>query len=359
MRLSDFRPLFQPHLDAFIAAKSCGYDGIARDEFLSQLLDYPALLTRGSGKRIRPFVALTMFNALAEKRDDDVLVALVGLEVFHLFCLVHDDVIDRGTQRYGMATLNNYVENEMRSRGRYGEYSRIGDAQAMLVGDLLFSWSHDAMHAAANFPGADSAALQSAFRAMIDEVVVGQMIDVDMMSRRDTTRETIERKMLLKTASYTFVRPMQIGAALAGASTRAESFCREFGASLGLAFQMQDDLLDLVATPDTTHKTLFCDLRDGTHTLLTQHVLERGSDAQRAELRALLGADLGAPDRARVLALFGESGALSAIREQIAARLDEAETLIESGPLGAPERESFRDLLKTLARRDAAEKVES
>ena len=355
MRLSEFRPLFQPHLDAFIAAKSGGYAGIARDEFLSQLLDYPARLTRGSGKRIRPFVAFAMFNALCENpsetRDDEVLSALVGLEVFHLFCLVHDDVIDRGTQRYGMATLNNYVENEMRSRGRYGEYSRIGDAQAMLIGDLLFSWSHDAMHAA-NFPGADSDALQSTFRAMIDEVVVGQMIDVDMMSRRDTTRETIERKMLLKTASYTFVRPMQIGAALAGASTRAESFCREFGAALGLAFQMQDDLLDLVATPDTTHKTLFCDLRDGTHTLLTQHVLECGSAAQRDELRALLGADLGAPDRARVLALFGESGALSAIREQIAARLHEAETLIESGPLGEAERESFRDLLETLARRD-------
>ena len=356
MRLSEFRPRFQPYLDAFIAAKSGGYAGIACDEFLSQLLDYPARLTRGSGKRIRPFVAFAMFDALCEKssetRDDEVLSVLVGLEVFHLFCLVHDDVIDRGTQRYGIATLNNYVENEMRSRGRYGEYSRIGDAQAMLIGDLLFSWSHDAMHDAANFPGADSDALQGAFRAMIDEVVVGQMIDVDMMSRRDTTRETIERKMLLKTASYTFVRPMQIGAALAGASTRAESFCREFGAALGLAFQMQDDLLDLVATPDTTHKTLFCDLRDGTHTLLTQHVLENGSATQRDELRALLGADLGSEDRARVLALFDDSGALLAVREQIARRLCEAENLIERGPLGEKDRESFRDLLQTLSRRD-------
>jgi geranylgeranyl diphosphate synthase type I len=355
MRLIEFRPRFQPHLDAFIARKSRDYAAVARDEWLQQLLEYPAQLARGSGKRIRPFVAFSMFQALKQNeeiREDEILAALVGLEVFHLFCLVHDDVIDRGTQRYGLPTLNNFVENEMRTRGRYGEYSRIGDAQAMLVGDLLFSWSHDAMRESATFSEADAKALENSFRAMIDEVVVGQMIDVDMMSQRDTTRETIERKMLLKTASYTFVRPMQIGAALAGASTRIDEFCHEFGAALGLAFQMQDDLLDLIATPDTTQKTLFCDLRDGTHTLLTQYVLECGNSAQRDELRALLGADLGPQDRARVLALFEKSGALATIRDQISQRLREAETLLKNAPLGENERESFRDLIQILSHRD-------
>lgn len=349
MRIEEFRPQLQPHLDGFIARKAGSYASLIDDTFLRSLLDYPSRLAGASGKRIRPYVAYLLFRSHAGRDSESAIRVLVSLELFHLFCLVHDDIIDKGTQRYGLPTIHHFAAEQMRQDGRQSQHAHIGEAHALLIGDLLFSWSHEALNGG-DFPNRVLDHVRRVFHTMIDEVVIGQMLDVDLMTQRHTRRETIERKIELKTASYTFVRPMQIGAALA--ESDCDGFCEELGLALGMAFQVQDDLLDLVGTPRTTQKTLFADLRDGTHTLFTQHILESGSEEDIRDLRALMGANLTSDDRERVLDLFTRSGALESGRDIVSRNLQIAGRLINDGTLRQPERDGFCELISLLEKRD-------
>jgi geranylgeranyl diphosphate synthase, type I len=341
MDIESFRERFQPYLDEFITQKNRNYDGYTRDPVLASVLDYPRQLVAGTGKRIRPYAAYSMFRALNGGDSEDTLRLLVALELFHLFCLVHDDVIDRGTERYSMPTLHRYVAGELSVQKRLSNHEHIGNSQAILLGDLLFAWAHEAFYSNSGFSRRAIAEAQRFFVLMIDEVVIGQMLDVDMMTRRDTSLDIIQQKTLLKTASYTFIRPLQIGAALAERSAECEEFCYELGLGLGMAFQTQDDLLDLIGTPATTRKTLFSDLRENQHTFFTQYILEHGSQTERETLRQLLGADLQPQDRERVIDLFQSSGAIDHGRATIEGYLDRACHAIDTAPVQIADKQAF------------------
>ncbi len=350
MRLETFRTQLQPHLDAFVADKTRSYSPLLHDAFLRELLDYPALLANASGKRIRPYVAFLIFRSGCDDAEmqEKALRTLVSLELFHLFCLVHDDIIDKGTQRYGLPTIHAFAARHLREKNTK-EAEHIAQSHAILIGDLLFSWSHEALNGG-DFSHRVLDCARRVFTTMIDEVVIGQMLDVDLMTKNETSRAVIERKIHLKTASYTFVRPMQIGAALSGVS--CDVFCQELGLALGMAFQVQDDLLDLVGTPRTTQKTLFADLRDGTHTLFTQHIFESRIARDIDDLRALMGADLTVADRHRVLDLFTRTGALEVGRQIVHDNLCVAKTLLDNGTLRDQERDGFLHLISILEARD-------
>ena len=352
-RLDEFRSNFQPHLDAFVAQRLEACAPLCDDPFLHDILHYSAMLAAGTGKRIRPYMAWLAFDALGGNTES-IHEATVALELFHLFCLVHDDVIDHGTQRYGIPTVQHYAAARMTADASHAGHlperaAHVGNAHALLLGDLLFSWSHQALDLD-DVPRARRQRARTYFRAMIDEVMVGQMIDVDMTARRATSLDTIRRKLLLKTASYTFVRPLQIGAALAGDGEHEEYF-RELGLALGLAFQLQDDLLDICGAPQHTQKTFLSDIREGQHTYFTQYIFECGSAREREALRALLGSSLNADDRARVVDFFESTGALHHGREEITRYMGEARSLIEKGPLPPTHRDALEDFMRSLEKR--------
>jgi len=353
--IDDFRETFQPHLEEFIDGKTESYANCIKDRQLVSILNYPRKLA-AQGKRIRPYVAFLMYSALSNEGADNldtnskVMPMLVSLELFHLFCLVHDDIIDRGTERHSLPTLQRMVASELEVGNGLHNRDHIGNAQALLLGDILFAWAQESFHANRNFDAASHQTAQLYFNRMIDEVVLGEMLDVVMMTRLETSQESIEKKMLLKTAAYTFVRPMQLGAALAGTGRQHENYCSDLGCALGVAFQIQDDLLDIIGTPETTHKTLFADLRDHQHTYFTQYIFERGSRLEKAQLQRLLGADLKKADYATVLDLFESSGALRHGRERINRHFDQACLLVEDAPFRTM-REPFHQLINDMRMR--------
>lgn len=348
--IEDFRERLQPTMDEFVAAKTARYIGYTDEPLLRAIWEYPRRLVAARGKRIRPYVAYLMRSALSEDGDahsePGVLRALMGLELFHLFCLIHDDIVDQGGERHALPTTQKFVMEKLGEENRLRDHAHIGNAHAMLLGDMFFAWSQEAFYAG----GENDARAARYFQLMIDEVVIGEMMDVDMTTRRATSSAAIHQKMLLKTASYTFIRPLQIGAALAGQSELMENFCRDFGLSLGVAFQVQDDLLDLIGTTGGAQKTALSDLREGQHTYFTQHIFENGTPAQQNELRELMGADLNESDRPRVLELFENSGALSHGKNIIARHLDDACYLLDHAPARLKQRETFCDLIHSLTK---------
>jgi geranylgeranyl diphosphate synthase type I len=353
MNIAEFRTQFQPVFEAFLREKCMAAMANAEDAFVEGMIRYAEGLAAGDGKRIRPYVAYLMYRAQGGKMDQEaVMKMLSSLELFHVFALIHDDVIDRGTMRHGIQTIHLAVAELLRRDARLGDIARTGEAQAILLGDLMCQWSQDAFFATL---GIESAARERAapfFRSMIEEVIVGQMIDVDLTTRAQATTELIKRKMYLKTSSYTFIRPMQIGAALGGALHQAVqggadenviAWCEKFGAAVGGAFQTQDDLLDLTIPTKGTGKTVFSDLHERQHTFFTQHIAEKGTDAQKTELSALLGTDLSEADRPKITQLFDASGALEAGRAEIARLYAEASSLADSAPVGDEWRAELKD----------------
>jgi geranylgeranyl diphosphate synthase type I len=169
---------------------------------------------------------------------------------------------------------------------------------------------------------------------MIDDVIAGQMLDVDLMSRSTADEALIRRKMELKTATYTFVRPLQIGLALAGGSEEFEGTLEKFGLSIGLAFQLQDDLLDLTSTEEALGKPAMNDISEGEHTLLSQYFFLHASDEDKEKLSALFGSgELGPDDRALILSMMERAGVVSYAQNELARNFLEGEDIVNASAL--------------------------
>lgn len=326
--IASFPRLFDPVLEAAMAAKTDSLHQYGLDPFLADIMAHPGNIVLSGGKRVRPYVALLMYRAGQGADYLKALETLVSLEVFHSFCLMHDDIIDRGMERHGVPTMHVYASAKLAQKRRRGDIQHLGEGFALLLGDLMFAWSNEIFNSSQLLSERLSAA-RPIFSKMINEVVIGQLIDVDVMTRDTVPDSLIERKMRLKTASYTFVKPMQIGLRLATDDENLNRFSQEFGMSLGLGFQIQDDMLDIISSPDKTTKTLFADLREHQHTFFTQYIFDRGTASERKYLRSIFGADISLDQRQEVLNLFGESGALEAGRTTIKNHFDRAEECLD------------------------------
>jgi F0F1-type ATP synthase alpha subunit len=168
------------------------------------------------------------------------------------------------------AELGERVTRELKKEKRNGDFVHIGNSQAILLGDGLFTWSQEILNLNTDFDQKIMQNVKIHFYEMFDEVGVGQMIDVDIATRHNVSKELIDEKIRLKTAGYSFIKPLQIGASLAGRETNeVEKFCKEFGLRMGIAFQTQDDLLDITSNEKQLQKTTSSDKSQNQHTYFT------------------------------------------------------------------------------------------
>ena len=326
MNIIKFKAEFQSVLDKSIVSKFAEYSKYTEDKEILEIINYAKSII-GGGKCIRPYMAYTLYETLGCDNKEAIMDLLVSLEIFHAFALIHDDVIDEGKMRHKVDTLHTFVSKRIKNHHRsVANRVHYGHSQAILVGDLLFSWSIGRFHQFSYLPYyADTWKI---FHKMIDEVAIGQMIDVNVITRDTINSQLIETKMRLKTAGYTFVRPMQMGVTLAGKEKELTQFCLDFGTALGLAFQTQDDILDIIADPKTIKKSILSDIREHQHTFLTQYVLENGTEQHILELKKYWGnSKVSDSDQANIVELFESTGALSYARTKVKKYLDKAKQI--------------------------------
>lgn len=316
-----FDPLLAQEFDRHLARASA----FTRDEDCSSLLSHIKEIALGGGKRIRPYVAYLMYRTAGGV--EDTLESLVAFEIFHTFALVHDDIIDRSPLRHGERSLHEYARKFV--SGTPEKIDHLAEGLALLAGDLAFSWSRESFLRTS--PGAQASSL---FDDMIYAVVLGQMLDVKLMCAPDPSEAAIMEKTSLKTAEYTFVYPMRIGASLAGKGDEYMSWCKDIGTSLGIAFQLQDDLIDIVGNQKTAGKNVLQDIAEGQHTVFTAYVRAHGSEQDRDELARYFGKPLTDESRVALQTLFERSGAVAygtaRISDEIQ-RSKDALTLLEAG----------------------------
>ena len=260
-------------------------------------IDYPGVsdlvlgLVRAGGKRLRPLILLLAGRAFGDDRET-LVTAGAGVELLHTASLVHDDTVDRAGMRRGRPTLN----------------SVLPSGAVILLGDFLFAQS--AMLAAAT----NSPRVVRIFASTLADICDGQLREIFLAHRLDQTREDYERRIFGKTASL-FAGSAEMGAILGNAPETAVQALRQYGADVGMAFQIVDDVLDLREDASQLGKPAGHDLTQGTVTLPTLIYaagLTRPSEAAR-RLEAVVSGETTEPAVVKsVVEEIRGSGALEA-----------------------------------------------
>jgi len=218
------------------------------------------------GKRLRPVLALMTCNLYSDKIDEAVIPA-TGLEVFHNFTLVHDDIMDNAPVRRNVPTV----------------HSKWNINQAVLSGDVMAFIANECF---LQTPSRYLLKVFKVFNKAAIEVCVGQQLDIDFEKAAIVSNEEYLRMIELKTAAL-LAASAKIGAILGGAEDKDSELLYDFGRNLGMAFQIQDDLLDIYGDIKVFGKIVGGDILSNKKTFMLVKALEIASIEQARQLHEL------------------------------------------------------------------------
>ncbi|WP_141692327.1 polyprenyl synthetase family protein [Nocardia brasiliensis] len=242
----------------------------------------------GSGaKRLRP--QLCVLGWLAAAGDPDLPLSVVrcaaAIELCHTAILIHDDIIDHSDTRRGRPTVHRALEQR---RPAHSNSAEFGVHAAILLGDLAMVWADELLHHA-QLTGTQAETVLPLFDSMRTSVNYGQYLDLLTTNCAEANLQRALEIIEHKTTSYTFEGPLRIGAALAGAPPTVHAALVAYARPLGIAIQLQNDLLDTYGSQDQTIRPSLSDLREGKCTALLAIALTRATPDQRARLQQIVG----------------------------------------------------------------------
>ncbi|HVL91618.1 MAG TPA: polyprenyl synthetase family protein [Actinomycetota bacterium] len=337
---NELRARIDEALTGFLSAVRV--DVAAADPAALPMIDELSRVVGAGGKRLRPLFCYWGHRAAGGEDSDAIVRAGTALELLHTFAIVHDDIMDGSPLRRGLAASHVAMGS-----------GRFGTSAAILTGDLAFALA-DRLLLEAGFDAVRLSAAFDWFTRMRLEVIAGQFADLVAAERREADEPAARRIAALKSGAYTVEKPLVIGAALAGATPQVIEALTAFGAPLGEAFQIRDDVLGAFGEPSVTGKDAEGDLREGKRTVLVAKARAQASAEDRTFLDAALGSpDLTDADIERVRDVLRSSGALDATLALIDELHAKALAELEAAPLISDVKQALRVLAETAVSRDA------
>ena len=238
-------------------------DNLVYDRQPASLYDPIKYVLSIGGKRVRPVLTLLSYN-LYKEDPLSIMSQAIGLETYHNFTLLHDDLMDHADMRRGHETV----------------HKKWDANRAILSGDTML------LQAFERVEQCDPSKLPSVFKVFIQttlEIGEGQQLDVEFETRNDVTEDEYIEMIRLKT-SVLLACACKVGAIMAGASADDTDNLYRFGEKLGLAFQLQDDLLDVYGDPAVFGKNIGGDITSNKKTYMLINAFNLAAPAQREEL---------------------------------------------------------------------------
>lgn len=254
-------------------------------ELMSRIED----LTLRGGKRIRAALLYYSYLAFSGKNREAALFASMSMELAETYLLIHDDIMDNDVLRRGGITIHHQYKN----KALKNELSKIsaknyGVSMAILAGDIACALSNEIIINSKFEPKLCNKAVRELNKIYTLEGF-GQSMDIETQFKRNVKKSEVLSIYGLKTVPYTFDGPLRIGAILAGASDgRLEKLSR-FANYLGLAFQIQDDILGMFGSQEKLGKPVTSDLKEGKKTLLILEALKKANHKQKEIINQNLG----------------------------------------------------------------------
>lgn len=324
---------------------------------LAPLAELARAAVLDGGKRLRPTFSYWGWRSAqpaGTDGEDGLVRAAASLELLHACALVHDDLIDASDTRRGQPAAHVRFA-DYRAADWSGTAGSFGLAGAVLLGDLLLSWSEELFAAGIDLlPPQRARAARAQFDLMRTEVVAGQFLDVLAQTRGAFDRDEALRVIELKTSRYTVQRPLLLGATAAGADQELLARLSGYGHALGEAFQLRDDLLGVFGDPRITGKPAGDDLREGKRTLLLALATGAADPAQLAELTEGVGKPgLTEAEVARLRAVITDTGAPELVEQRIAAGAAQARDQLAAAELRPDARQLLLELVDIATQRNS------
>ena len=218
------------------------------------------------GKRIRPRLCLTTYGIYASELTPSILEPAAGLEVFHTFTLIHDDIMDRSPLRRGHDTV----------------WKKWNEDTAILSGDVMCI---DAYKRVAQAPAAALPQALALFSRTASEVCDGQQLDMDFEKRGQVSMDEYMQMIGLKTGVL-IACAAQMGALIGGADAKSQQCLYDYGYNLGLAFQVADDYLDAYGDQKVFGKPIGGDILNEKKSWLTVKAMELGAEGLEEAMAA-------------------------------------------------------------------------
>ena len=285
------------------------------------------------GKRLRPHLAIIAAEAVINggliNSMDDVLPAAMALEVFHNFTLVHDDVMDRAEVRRGQETVHRKWNNNT----------------SILSGDQMLIEAYKLL---AQVPAPKLPQVLKWFNEMATGVCEGQQYDMEFEHMIQVSIEDYLKMIELKT-SVLLANAMRIGGYIAGADPSQQEALYQYGLNIGIAFQIQDDILDVYGDPKTFGKAIGGDICCNKKTILLLTALDTSDAESKAELlQWLMATDQKEEKIAAVTALYNRIGVREACEVVLEEYTSKALAQLDLLPANSAT-ETLRELAEQLA----------
>ena len=296
-------------IDAYLASF---FEDDAHPEINRYLYEPLARYTANAGKRHRPLICILACEAVGGDAEL-AFPAAAAIEHFHTAALIHDDIADASETRRGEPTM----------------HISEGLGLAINAGDLALSLVTGTVVHAPNLPDALKLRVLAELVDMTTRTIEGQALDIGWARDNRFDLEVDDYLMManLKTAYYSGAVPLAVGAIVGEGTEEQVEALRSFGLATGLAFQIQDDILNLVGTREATKKDFRSDITEGKRTLVAVHTLRNSPDAARfEEILAMGTSDPALQDEAVEIAM--RCGAIESARAYAKDLVSDAKVLL-------------------------------
>ncbi|MFC1644659.1 polyprenyl synthetase family protein [Patescibacteria group bacterium] len=307
-KLKIFKDEFDVILKAFLDKR---VDEVSeQDQLVIGVLKHVNKITLSGGKRLRPALMYYGYLAAGGSKDEKIMKAVISIELLQSFLLIHDDIIDRDDKRHGVTTTHVKYAELGRKINLKKDHQHFGNSIAIIAGDMLHAMASMALYNSGFSAELILKALNN-LQSIVAVTIVGEAQDVHIEYRGKATEEEVIEVYRNKTAKYTIEGPLHTGAILAGGDSELLKGFTELAIPLGIAFQIQDDILGVFGSEKKIGKPLGSDIEEGKQTILVVKALELGNSEQRKIVSNLLGKkNLSVDEIERFKLAINESGAL-------------------------------------------------
>lgn len=282
---------------------------VKHDTLVADSLKYVKRLVLSGGKRLRPALMYYGYLAAGGREKEKILKASVSIELIHIFLLIHDDIIDCDNMRHGIDTVQTRYEKLGKKFFQKTDCAHFGGSMAIIIGDMVGALGNQIIFNS-DFKAELIMRALSKLQGIISMTVIGQSQDIYMENRGRASEKEIMRMYENKTAKYTIEGPLHLGAVLGGANQKLLDMLSAYALPIGIAFQIQDDILGIFGSERKMGKKVGTDITGGKQTILVAKAREMAGRKEKYALDKLLGKrDLSAEDIGEFREIIKKTGA--------------------------------------------------
>ncbi|PLS81114.1 hypothetical protein CYG49_03235 [Candidatus Saccharibacteria bacterium] len=275
---------------------------------------YCSVLARG-GKRLRGALVMNAYEMFGGTDQQLILPAARAIEMIHAYVLIIDDICDRSDLRRGGDSAHKLLEKYHNGKGLHGDSAHFGISIAM---NAAMAGSHLALTEIGRLPINDTVKLEAMnnINSCLLKTIHGQFNDIFNESLQQVTEAQVRDVLTAKTAWYTFLNPIQLGAILSEAGPGELDLLQDYAVHAGLSFQLIDDIIGTFGDSGATGKRTDDDLKEGKITLLVARALSHANETDRSFLLSQLGNwDMSLEQFQECRRIIQDSGALDYVRQ--------------------------------------------